>query len=126
MLQEYLVVIIIILEQNGAKVSLNFNGDSLKQNKVTYNHRAVVNIYIVYKISSTSTSFIRFTLKNCLFGAAKVKKNSNISTYKYSGYRIGFNSKGSFLHADGSYSVNVIIFGAALRSSRHANNNNKN
>ena len=55
-----------------------------------------------------------------------MKKNSNISTYKYSGYRIGFNSKGSFLHADGSYGVNVIIFGAALRSSRHANNKKNN
>ena len=42
--------------------------------------------------------------------------------YKYSGYGICFDSKGSFLHADGTYGVNVIIFGADLTSSTHANN----
>ena len=49
-------------------------------------------------------------------------KNADISKYKYSAYRIGFDSKGSFLHADGTYGVNVIIFGADLSSSTHASN----
>ena len=35
---------------------------------------------------------------------------------------MGFDSKGSFLHVDGIYDVNVIIFGAGLSSSTHANN----
>ena len=52
----------------------------------------------------------------------KKTKNADISNCKYSGYGIGFDTKGSFLHADGTYGVNVIIFGADLSSSTHVNN----
>ena len=34
--------------------------------------------------------------------------------------------KGKFLHADGTYGVNLINFGADLSSSVHANNKNNN
>ena len=87
-----------ILEYQGAGIRLTFKGDSLRQNRVTYNHGKIVNIYIVYEISSTSQS--SFTLKNSLFGAVKITKNADISKYKYSGYGIGVDSKGSFLHAE--------------------------
>ena len=50
------------------------------------------------------------------------KKNADISKHKYSWYGIGFDSKRSFLHADGTYGVKAIIFGADLSSSTHANN----
>ena len=49
-------------------------------------------------------------------------KNTDIDKYKYSGYGIGFDSKGSFTHPGEEYSENVIIFGADLSSSVHANN----
>ena len=111
-----------ILEYGGAGIRLKFKGDPLRQNKVTYNHEKIVNIYIVYEINSTCTSKSSFTLKNSLFGAVKITKNADISKYKYSGYGVGFDSKGSFLHADGTYGVNIIIFGADLSSSTHANN----
>ena len=52
----------------------------------------------------------------------KITKHGDISKYRYSGYGIGFDSKGSFLHAIGTYAVNVIIFGDDLSSSTHANN----
>ena len=103
-------------------IRLKFKGDSLGQNKVTYNQGKIVNIYIVYEISSTFTSQSSFTLKNSLFGAVKITQNADISKYSYSGYGIGFDSKRSFLHADGTYGVNIIIFGADLSSSTHANN----
>ena len=45
-----------ILEYGGARIRLKFKGDSLRQNKVIYNHGKIVNIYIVYEISSTFTS----------------------------------------------------------------------
>ena len=32
-------------------------------------------------------------LTNALFGAVRVTKNANINKYKYSGYRIGFDSQ---------------------------------
>ena len=111
-----------ILEYGGAGIRLKFKGDFLRQNKVTYNHGKIVNIYNVYEISSTFTSQSSFTLKNSLFGAVKITSNADISKYKYSGYGIDFDSKGSFLHTDGRYGVNVIIFAADLSSSTHINN----
>ena len=93
----------------------------MRQNQVTYNHGPVVNIYIVYETTpDTKTSNI--TLENCLCGAIKLTKNSDIDKYKYSGYGIGFDSRGSFSHPSGGNGTNVIIFGANLSSSVHANN----
>ena len=65
------------------------------------------------------------TLQNCLFGAVKLTKNTDVGQYKYSGYGIGFDSRGSFSHPSGGYVINVIIFGADLRSSTHSNNKTK-
>ena len=36
------------------------------------------------------------TLGNSLFDAVKLVKNTDIDKYKYSGYRIGFDTKGTF------------------------------
>ena len=49
------------------------SGDLLKQNKATNNHGPIGNIYIVYRlIPPTKDSSV--TLRNCLFGAVKLKK----------------------------------------------------
>ena len=55
------------------------------------------------------------TLENCLLRA-------DIDKYICTGYGIGFDSKGTFLFPDGSFGQNVIIFGADMSSSPHANN----
>ena len=60
-----------MLEHGGAGRRLKFKEDSLRQNKVTYNHGKMVNIYIVYELSSTFTIQSSFTLKSSLFGAFK-------------------------------------------------------
>ena len=75
-----------ILEYGGARIRLKFKGDLLRQNKVTYNHAKIVNIYIVYKTSSTFTSQSSFSFKNSLFGAVKITKNADIRKHKYFGY----------------------------------------
>ena len=87
----------------------------------------IVNIYIVYKPSSKTINSI-FVFKNCLFGAVKISNTTNSDTdkWQYSGYGIGFDSKGEFTHPDGSYGRNVIIFGADLGNSKHSNNKTKN
>ena len=36
------------------------------------------------------------TLENCLFGAVKLTKNTDIDKYKYSGYGIRFDRRGTF------------------------------
>ena len=58
---------------DNARIKVKFNGDLLKQNKVTYNHGPIVNIYIVYRLIST-TKDSSVTLQKCLFGAVKLTK----------------------------------------------------
>ena len=81
-------------EYNGSEIKLKFPSDVLKQNKVTYNHGKIVNIYIVYQLFLSSNDDI--TPKNSLFGAVKITKNADISKYNYSGYGLFFDSGGSF------------------------------
>ena len=105
---------------DNTKTKVRFNGDLLRENQVTYNHGPLANIYIVYeRTPDTKTSNI--TLENCLFGAIKLTMNADVDKYKYSGYGIGFDSRGSFSHPNGD-GRNAIIFGADLRRSVHANN----
>ena len=80
----------------GTKTRVEFNGSCLKQDKVTFNHGKVVNIYIVYEISKSINISDYPTLENWLFGAVSLTKNADIDKYKYSGYGIGFDRHGSF------------------------------
>ena len=41
------------LDYCGTKTRVEFNGSCLKQDKVTFNHVKVVNIYIAYKITKS-------------------------------------------------------------------------
>ena len=84
-----------------------------------------MNIYIVYDLKSNLINFDT-TLQNCLFGAVKLTKNNDIDKCKYSGYGIGFDSKGTFSHpSGGGIGQNIIIFGADMSSSAHAKNQTK-
>ena len=113
------------VKYSGKKVYAKFNGSCLKQDKITFNHGKTVNIYIVYDLKSNLNNFDP-TLQNCLFGAIKLTKNNDIDKYKYFGYRIGFDSKGTFTYPSGGFGENVIVFGADMTSSVHANNKAKN
>ena len=48
------------LIHNNARIKVKFNGDFLKQNKVTYNHEPIVNIYIVYRLTPDVKDSRRF------------------------------------------------------------------
>ena len=113
------------LSYYGTKTRVKFNGSCLKQDKVTYNHGAVVNIYIVYEISKNYSISSYPTLENCLFGAVRLTKNADIDQYKYSGYGIGFDRKGELSFGNG-YGRNCIILGADMSSSSNANNKKNN
>ena len=80
----------------GTKRGIEFNGNCLKQDKVTHNHGAIVNIYIVYEISKNYNISSFPTLENCLLGPVTLTKNAHIDQYKYSGYSIGFDRHGEF------------------------------
>ena len=112
------------LVYDNANIKLKFIGGLLNQDKVTYSHEPIINIYIVYRlISSAKNSGV--TLENCLFGAVKLTKCIDIDKYKYSGYSIRFDSSGNFSHTSGEFGKNVIIFGVDMSSSVHANNNTR-
>ena len=63
---------------DNARIKLSFNIDLSKQDKVTYNHGPIVNIYIVYRlIAFVNTSVV--TLENSLFGAVRLTQNADVS-----------------------------------------------
>ena len=62
----------------------------------TMPHRDVVNIYIVYEITSDNNDSNYPTLENCLCESVKLTKNTDIDNYGYYGCGIGFDRKSSF------------------------------
>ena len=104
-----------------ARLKVKFNGDLLKQVNATYNYGPIVNIYNVYELIP-DTKDSSSTLESCLFGVVKLTKNSDVDKYKYSGYDILFDAKGSFSLPSGGYGKNVVIFRVDMSSSTHINN----
>ena len=90
-----------------------------------FTHTKVVNIYIVYELGASSSHISDPKIKNCLFGAVTLTKNTDIEKYRYSGYGIGFDRRSSFLFPSGGFGKNVLIFGADMRSSIHIDNKKK-
>ena len=80
----------------------------------------------MYEVSKNHNISSYPTLENCLFGAVSLTKHVHIDRYKYSGYDIGFDRKGEFSFGSNRFGRNVIIFGADMSSSVHANNKTKN
>ena len=100
------------LSYYGTKTRVELRGSYLKQDKITFNHKKVVNIYIVYELDKiyVKTSSM---LVNCLFGAVRLTKNSDIDN-KYSVYGIGFDRRGAYLLPRGNfgrYKLLIIIRG---------------
>ena len=110
------------LSYYGTKTRVKFTGSCLKQSKISYTHGKVVNIYIVYELGASSSSDSDPTLKNCLFGAVTLTKNTDIDKYGYSSYGIGFDRKSSISFSGGGFGQNVQIFGADMISSAHIDN----
>ena len=102
------------LSDYGSKIRVKFNGSCLKQDKITYIHGTIVNIYIAYEISKSFNISSHPTLENCLFGAVRLTKNVDIDEYKDSGYGIGFDRKVTF-SVDNGFDGNCIIFGVDMR-----------
>ena len=61
----------------GTKIRLEFRGSCLKQDKSTFNHGKIVNIYIVYEIDKWYTKS-HPALVNFLIGAVSITKNADI------------------------------------------------
>ena len=106
------------------KARIKFSRDCLKQEKIIYNHGKIGNIYIVYEIEKSVSISSYPTIENCLFGAVKLTRHIDVDQYKYSGYGIGFDRKGSYSIGN-EIGRNVIIFGIDMSSSLHIDNKKK-
>ena len=107
-----------------SKIRIKFNGSFLNRFPPTILHGDIVNIYIVYEITSDYSSINYPTLENCLFGSVKLTKNADIDKYGYSGYGIGFDKETSFLIGN-EIGKNVIIFGVDMSLSSKIDNRKK-
>ena len=86
-----------LISYAGNKIRVKFDGSCLKQsNKLTYTHKAIVNIYIVYELGASSSRNNDPTLKHFLSGTVSLTKNADIDRYGYSGHGIGFDRRPSF------------------------------
>ena len=107
----------------------SFDRSCLKQDRVTFNHGKIVNMYVVYEIIGIAgingNRDSNLMIENCLFGAITLTKNADVDKYKYSGYGIPFDRTSSFSFPGGGDGQNVIIFGAYMNSSIHVDNKGK-
>ena len=56
-----------LLNYIGNKIRVKFTGSCLKQDKITFTHKTIVNIYTVYEISVSTRGYDDYpTLENCL------------------------------------------------------------
>ena len=113
-----------ILDYYGTKTRVEFNGSCLKEDKITFNHGKLVNVYIVSEINKSINISDYPTLENCSFGAVRLTKNADINKHKYSGHGIEFDRKGSYSIGN-EVGRNVIIFGVDMSSSSHIDNKKK-
>ena len=105
--------------------NINLNGHCLIKNNNSITKK-VINLYMSYTlVPQLRNSNTDFKLSNYLFGSVKPTNNADLDKKKYTVYGIGFDSRSDFLFIDGGYGKYVIIFGADMNSSVHADNNGK-
>ena len=107
-----------------SKIRIKFDGSFLNRFPPTILHGNIVNIYIVYEITSDYKDINYPTLENCLFESLKLTKNADIEKYGYSRYDIGFDRETSFSIGN-EIGKNVIIFGVDMSSSSKIDNRKK-
>ena len=76
----------------------------MKQNKPTFTHRNIINLFIVDELETWSRDLnTNFELGSCLLGAEKQIKNALPDEYGYSGYGIGFDASSQFFLPNGQW-----------------------
>ena len=82
----------------------------------------IVNVCIICDLDAwPGNRSNNFKFKNCLFEATNMVINSDKEKYVFSGYRITFDSAGSWSF-DNDFARNVIIFGVDNSSLSHSDN----
>ena len=78
----------------------------MKQNKASFTHRNVENLFIVYK-------------SNTWFGTVKLTNNAHPDKYGYNVYGIGFDARSHFSLQNGEWGQNIVTFGIDNSLSLH-------
>ena len=125
LLSHRLHLIIVLLQHYVTKTRVKFTGSCLQQPKVSYTDGTIVNIYIVYELSASSSHDNDPTLKHSLSGVVTLATNVDVDKYWHSGYGIVFDREPSFSFPGGAFGQNVIIFGEDMSSSVHIDNKKK-
>ena len=107
------------------KIRIKFYGSFFNRFLPSILHKNIVNIYIVYEITSNYNDNNYPTIGNCLLGSVKLAKNADFDKCRYSGYGSGFDRKGFFSHPSGGTGINVIIFGVDMSLSTKIDNRKK-
>ena len=81
----------------------------MKQDQITYLHGKIVNIYIVYKLTGSTSDGKDPTVKISLIDAVTLTKNADIDKYQYLGYAIVFDER-SFSFPGGGFDSNANKF----------------
>ena len=113
-----------ICYNNSVKIRVKFDGSCLKQDKVTFTPKAILNFYFVSEVILWPYYVVTdFPLENSLFRAFKLIKNADPDKYSYSECGIGFDARGKFSMSNGDwFSKNAIIFGVHNSSFTHVCN----
>ena len=114
--------------KNDERMYAALQGSHFQQNHVINTN--VINTYCVYKLDPIASSRdTTFTIQNALFGAMQITKNADNSKNNYKGYGICFDERSEFGHiiTEGGFAHtadarNVLMFGADMSFSVHANN----
>ena len=115
-----------LIDYYNTKTRLKLDKICLKQpKKITYDKGRIVNVCTVYKLGASSSNYTDPTLKNCLFDAVTLTKNTYIEKYGYSGFGIGFDRRSNFSFPGGGFGQNILIFGVDMSSSPHIDNKEK-
>ena len=107
-----------------SKISLKFDGSFLNRFLPTILHSKIVNIYIVFEITSDYKYINYPSLENCLLESVKLTKNVDIDKYGYSGYGVGLDRETSF-SIGSETGKNIIVFGVDMSSSAKIDNRKK-
>ena len=87
---------------------INFNGHCLIKN--IFIPKKVINIHTFYTLGPQLRNLnTDFKLNNCLLGSLKLTENTYLDKYIYTGYGIGFDSRGEYSLIFGSIGKNVIF-----------------
>ena len=79
---------------NNKRIRANFIGNCFIQYNIYFIDRSVENLFTVYELDTWSGNLNKeFTLCDCLFGAAKLTKNTDPEKYVYNGYGFGLNAR---------------------------------